>query len=113
MIQRYCFPDEATSLSLLNEAGYMVQDYITDPETGEQTPDGDPHFPHNMKGVGFDLIVLGVISRPTGETTTNDEGEAIQVMETLTGWHVDILTRNVPECLEQYLVVPNNPVHVV
>ena len=112
MIQRYCFTNEAESLSLLNEAGYMVQDYETN-EDGKNVPVGDPHFPHGNKGAGFDIIVLGTIARPTGETTNDADGNEIQVMENLTGWHVDILTRNVPECLEQYLVVPNNPVHVV
>ena len=111
-MKRYCFPDEATSLSLLNEAGYMVQDYVKD-EDGNDVADGDPHFPHNMKGQGFDIMVIGTISKPTGETEQDADGNDVPVMAALDGWHVDILTRNVPECLEQYLVVPNNPVHVV
>lgn len=107
-MKRYCFPDEATSLSLLNKAGYMVQDYVKDEETGEPVADEDPHFPHNMKGQGFDIIVIGTISKPTGEVVDD-----VPVMEALDGWHVDILTSGVPECLEAYLVDPKNPVHCV
>jgi len=106
-MKRYYFPDEATSLSLLNEAGYMVQDYVKD-EDGNDVADGDPHFPHNMKGQGFDIIVIGTISKPTGEVVDD-----VPVMEALDGWHVDILTNSVPECLEAYLVEPKNPVHCV
>lgn len=106
-MKRYCFPDEATRLSLLNEAGYMVQDYVKD-EDGNDVADGDPHFPHNMKGQGFDIIVIGTISKPTGEVVDD-----VPVMEALAGWHVDILTNSVPECLEAYLVKPKNPVHCV
>ena len=111
-MKRYCFPDEATSLSLLNEAGYMVQDYVKD-EDGNDVTDGDPHFPHNMKGQGFDIMVIGVISKPTGETEQDADGNGVPVMAALDGWHVDVLTAGVPECLEAYLVEPKNPVHCV
>lgn len=111
-MKRYCFPDEATSLRLLNESGYMVQDYETN-EEGESVPVGDPHFPHNMKGQGFDIMVIGTISKPTGETEQDADGNDVPVMAALDGWHVDILTSGVPECLEAYLVDPKNPVHCV
>ena len=107
-INRYKFTDEAEALAKLFEAGYMVQDYVTN-EEGEEVPDGAPHFPHGNKGNGFDVIVLGSISKPTGEV---DE-EGILLMETLDGWHVDVLAKGVPEVLESYAVEPKNPVHVV
>ena len=108
MIKRYKFPDEATGWFELNEAGYMLQDYETN-EKGEEVPVGGPYLPHGNKGQGFDIIVLGAISKPTGEV--NEEGDPI--MKQLVGWHVDILTSSVPENLEAYLIEPQNPVHCV
>ena len=110
MIKRYCFTDEAESLSLLNEAGYMVQDYEAN-EDGESVPVGDPHFPHNMKGAGFDIIVLGVLMDKGNPSAPDEEGNV--TYPPLAGWHVDIVTNTVPECLESKLVTPNNPQHSV
>lgn len=108
-MKRYCFPSEEIALEKLFEAGYMTQEYELDEETGEPTPVGLPKFPHNMKGSGFDLMILGTISKPTGVLDEDDS----PVMEALPGWHVDILTSTSAECLVDFLVEPKNPVHCV
>lgn len=109
MIKRYCFTSEAQALELLHQCGYMVQRYEWDEELELDVAVGDPEFPHNMKGNGWDIIVLGTISKPTGEV--NEEGNPL--MEALDGWHVDILTKHVPEPMEPFLVEPKAPVHCV
>ena len=108
-IKRYCFTAEAEALELLHQCGYMVQDYEWDEELEQDVAVGDPRFPHNMKGAGFDIIVLGTISEPTGEL---DE-EGFPIMGALPGYHVDILTKRVPEAMEPFQVFPSSPVHCV
>lgn len=111
MINRYCFTDETASMTLLNEAGYLVQDYTTDEETGEPVADGDPHYPHNMKGAGYDLMVLGVLPDKDNPSDPDEDGNV--TYPPLVGWHVDVLSKTVPECLEPFLVHPKNPQHCV
>jgi hypothetical protein len=88
-VNRYfCFSDEAMGMAALAEAGLLVQDYETDPETGEQSPDGDPYLPPNGKGNGFDIFVRNL---------------------PVAGWHVDIWTALPLDGLHGYEVNPATP----
>ena len=55
--------------------------------------------------------VIGVISKPTGEMTFDDEGNEVPVMTTLEGWHVN--TRGSMSLdLQAFAVTPELPVRV-
>ena len=55
--------------------------------------------------------VIGVISKPTGEMTFDDEGNEVPVMTTLEGWHVN--TRgSMPLDLQAFAVQVDSPYRV-
>lgn len=101
---------------MLNEAGLLVQDYENN-EEGEPVPTGDPHLPRNgmgfLNGQRYDIVVLGYLYDDTGETKLNEEGETVPVMDRLWGWHVDLLIKNLPEELEEYVMTPIDKRHVI
>ena len=61
---------------------------------------------------GNDIDVIGVIYKPTGNTI-NDPVDDFEYpeMEPVGGWHVNFIGI-LPDDLEQYTVIPNNPVRV-
>ena len=100
---------------------YFTRDTETDPETGEVTEVGDKYMigpwksdTHGLKARQWELWVRGVLSAPTGETTTDDEGNEVPVMENLKGFHVDLDPKlgshDIEEWTEQgYIQDPTNP----
>lgn len=112
MIYRLRFRGVDFGWEMLNEAGYLVQDYEKDMD-GNDVPVGDPHLPRNNKGPGWDIIVLGYLYEPSGETELDAEGNVVPIMNRLWGWHVDIVANTIPEILEEFVIHPNNPRHVV
>ena len=61
---------------------------------------------------GSDIDVIGAIYKPTGDTITDPvEGFEYPEMEPVGGWHVNFIGI-LPDNLEQYAVIPNNPVRV-
>ena len=87
------FPDEATGMAALDDAGLIATD-----EDGSQRPITASH--------NHALDVIGTISRG-GEW--DDEGNVITSPEVLEGWHINYLG-NVPDEWLQYAVTPENPV---
>jgi hypothetical protein len=82
------FADEAEALAALEAAGLTVE--------------GAP-------ALGVWLDVIGVIVRPIGEP----DAEGVQPVEQLPGWHVNaLLSGDVPEQLQPYIVAPAQRVRV-
>ena len=83
-------PSEADQPSVLD--AFYRQDYTTevDPETGEetQTPEGDPYLAAYTADYGIDVV--RVISKPTGNTVTDADGNEVPEMAPLDGWHINI-----------------------
>lgn len=114
MTLQYCFPDEAAAMAALNEAGYLVQDYETDPESGEQVAVGEPHLPHCNHGPGYDIIMLGTLMDRANPTEgVDEEGNPTVTYPPLPGYHVDIVANHAREALDPYRVYPTNPQHCV
>lgn len=88
----FCFPDEATGMAALDDAGLLNDDgsFIT--------------ASHHHS-----LDVLGVISK--GGSWDPETGEVITPPTVLEGWHVNYLG-SVPDGWLQYAVYPRNPVRV-
>lgn len=116
MIYRLRFRGVDFGWEMLNAAGYLTQDYETDDE-GNETPVGEPYLPKNglclNNGTRSDVIVLGYLYEGTGVFETDDGGNEVEVMDRLWGWHVDILSTTLPEMLEEFVMTPTNPRHVV
>ncbi len=57
--------------------------------------------------------IIGIIYEPTGETTTDSEGNEVPVMAPVDGWHVNVRLKQddtFPDDLKPYQIYPNNPV---
>lgn len=54
------------------------------------------------------IVRLGTLHEPG---TYDENGEELTPPTPLEGWHADIVTDNLPEVLEQYIVHPENPKH--
>lgn len=114
LLNHYRFETEEQAMATLNEAGYLVQDYEIDPETGEEVPSGAPHLPHCNHGPGYDIIMLGTLmDRSNPIEGVDEEGNPYVTYAPLEGYHLDILSNNVPEAMEPFLVTPANPQHCV
>jgi hypothetical protein len=85
------FPDEATGMAALRDAGLLNED-------GEFITASHQHA----------LDVIGTITRG-GEW--DDEGSVVVPPTALPGWHVNYLG-SLPEGWEQYAVEPQQPVRV-
>jgi hypothetical protein len=85
MRQCYCFPDEATAL-----AAFGVTEWAE---------------------VSSWVAVYGTLYAPTGETTTDGEGNPVAVMVPLDGFHVDAVsaTGETGHFPAGYRVYPNSP----
>ena len=89
------FPDEATGMAALTEAGLRFMD-----------EDGNQQFITASHQHALDVI--GVITRG-GEW--DDEGNVITSPETLDGWHLNY-RGPLPEGWEEFAVFPQQPVRV-
>jgi len=79
---------------------------VVDPEGNVITPAGDDIVTPNFANID----VLGTIYKPTGESTTNEDGMEVPVMVALDGYHVNV--RAVGEdtsTLTPFSVVPSVP----
>ena len=83
--QCYCFPDEETAL-----AAFDVTDWAE---------------------VSNWAVAHGTLYAPTGETTTDDDGNTVAVMAPLSGFHVDAVsaTGDDSQFPADYRVTPNTP----
>ena len=106
--QQYLYNDK---IEYRNEDGTLA-DTIVNEDGAIVAPEGTtPVVIRTPKFLNLDII--GDIYKSTGETTTDENGFVFPVMEKLDGYHVNI--RTVDEdasALEQFAVVPNNPVRV-
>ena len=100
---------------------YFTRDTEWDEDSQEHVEVGDKYLigkwksdTHGYKPRQWELWVRGTLSIPTGETTTDDDGNETPVMETLTGFHVDLDTKQGSHDLEDwaekgYIQEPANP----
>ena len=108
----------------------VLADYMTrkvkitvDEETGERTETkvGPRYFigpwnslTHGLKAGEWELWVRGILHAPTGETTTDEEGNTVALTAPLTGFHVDLDPKlgahDIEGWLEKgFLITPDNP----
>jgi hypothetical protein len=90
------FPDEATGMAALTEAGLRFMD-----------EDGNQQFITSSHEHSLDVI--GVITR--GGEYDPETGDVITPPTVLDGWHLNY-QGPLPEGWEQYAVTPANPVRV-
>lgn len=88
------FDNELQMMMELNE--YLTRDTVVN-EEGELEEVGEKYFignkkstTHGHKAGQWEIWVRGTLSRPTGETEVDSEGNEVSVMEALTGFHVDL-----------------------
>lgn len=105
-------------------ADYFTQDTETDAETGEVTLVGEPYLigkwksqTHGHMPRQWEIWAGVTISRPTGETTTDAEGNEVPVMEIVAGYHVNFAPKAGAHPLEEWteggwLIEPNSPAYV-
>ena len=57
---------------------------------------------------------IGVIYQPTGEVVIGSDGDEVDVMAPIAGWHVNVRTTNqdAAAALSRFEVTPGNPVRV-
>jgi hypothetical protein len=58
------------------------------------------------------LDVVGTIYKPTGETLTDAEGNEYPEMAPMDGFHVNLVTKSLPNELKDYVVIPETPSRV-
>jgi hypothetical protein len=96
------FPDQATADAVL----YTVHDAVTD-EDGNVTAEAyvTPNYAN--------IDTLGVIYKPTGETTEQD-GISVPVMEAIAGWHVNVrlVDGEDSSAFTSFEVTPSTPIRV-
>jgi len=104
-------------------ASYFTIDTETDPETGEVTEVGEPYLigkwkspTHGHKPGQWEIWAGVVISKPTGETTTDGDGNEVPVMEVVPGYHVNLDPKVGGHPFEEWLeggwlIEPNNPAY--
>ena len=106
-------------------AAYFTQDTETtvDDETGEKivTNVGDPYLigpwksqDHGHKPREWELWCRGTLHAPTGEATTDEDGNTVPIMAALTGYHVDLDPKFGAHDIEGwteagYILEPQNP----
>ena len=56
-----------------------------------------------------DVLDIGDLQHPTGETTTDAEGNSVPVVEILPGYHVNVCSRQPIPALDQHDALPTNP----
>jgi len=63
---------------------------VTDAGTGETSDqvEVDPYLVANTSD--YTISIIGVMSEPTGQTTTDDMGNSQPVMQDIDGWHINI-----------------------
>jgi hypothetical protein len=89
--------DEAALYEALEAAGLYKKVY------SEFDEEGNPIGDYELQRVGqYDLDVIGEIWKDSGETTTDDEGNVVPVMEKIDGYHANI--RGITE--EQAALLP-------
>ena len=72
--------------------------------------EGDQKYPSYIGTSAVDVV--GVIWRPTGETTTSEDGSVMPVLAPIDGFHVN-LSGDCPAELEAFLIAaPVSPVRV-
>lgn len=98
------FTDEAAAKAVL----YRIEGAVeADPEMGTEASPG--YEVSNFRNID----TIGVIYKPTGETTEQD-GMTVPVMEAIPGWHVNV--RVMPDedasALEPFKVQPTTPLRI-
>lgn len=97
------FIDENQAMSVLYRKEGVVEAY---PENGIEANEG-------YAVPNFDCIdIIGAIYKPTGEVTTDEEGNEIPVMADVGGFHVNVRNYSATDALNDYVVTPKNPVRV-
>lgn len=86
------FPDEATAVSLMLEAGLLEQ--VTDEEGNT----------FNIQGQGQMIDIIGPIYKATGTMLTDEEGFEYPEMADVGGWHVN-MRGELPESIAPYKIV--------
>ena len=83
------------------------------------SPDMEGNYPADaiakevLKPKFLNTDIIGDIYKPTGEVTANEEGFELPVMKKLDGYHVNVRVVNEDtSALEEFAVVPSNPVRV-
>lgn len=99
---------------------YFTQDTETD-EDGNVTPVGDKYLigkwrsqDHGCKAGQWELWVRDELFQPTGETTTDAEGNEIPIKERIPGFHVDLNPKLGSHPIEEwtedgFIIEPENP----
>lgn len=86
------FPDEATAVSLMLEAGLLEQ--VTDEEGNT----------FNIQGQGQMIDIIGPIYKATGAMLTDENGSEYPEMADVGGWHVN-MRGELPESIAPYKIV--------
>jgi len=86
------FPDEATAVSLMLEAGLLEQ--VTDEEGNT----------FNIQGQGQMIDIIGPIYKATGTMLTDEEGFEYPEMADVGGWHVN-MRGELPESIAPYKII--------
>ena len=85
------FPDEATAVSLMLEAGLLEQ--VTDEEGNT----------FNIQGQGQMIDIVGPIYKATGTMLTDEEGNEYPEMADVGGWHVN-MRGELPDAIAPYKI---------
>jgi hypothetical protein len=97
----------------------IIEQQQTIEDTNEVIEYGDLYLKFPDEATALEVLedyegavdVIGVISKPTGEMTFDDEGNEVPVMTTLEGWHVN--TRgSMPLDLQAFAVQVDSPYRV-
>ena len=111
---------EEALFAALESAGVTQRHYDMDDFSNVRPADLDPDEAWTPTGkydflpvAGVDLDVIGTIWKPTGETTTDEDGTIMPVMSMIDGYHANI--RGITEeqaALLPTIAKPNSPVRM-